>query len=178
MLTFLSLPQLSSQGLNVRTGQLAQRQAIPAPLEEKAKEAPEAPSALDRVRTQAPNAITLAGYALGLWWSVGGPTWAAVASILADELDGRLARAMNVTSELGSNLDWAADVALVPMTLLRFGHATNLGAVPLLLAPPILYGQARVRSDGWRPPLGSPRAAIMVATILFEALGGLRRTKV
>lgn len=203
MLTFLSLDGASSQhgappqtpprsedsqraltplrgaGPLSLTGQLGREPQAPSQLEEKKPEAPKAElSTFERVRTQAPNAITLAGYALGLWWAVGGPTWAAIVSILADELDGRMARAMNATSELGSNLDWAADVALVPMTLLRLGRATNLGAVPLLAAPPILFGQASLRSDGWRPPLGSPRAVIMVAAILFETLGGLRRVKV
>ena len=40
-----------------------------------------------------PNAITLAGAGLTAWWLRGGPAWAAVAGLLADEVDGRLARA-------------------------------------------------------------------------------------
>jgi phosphatidylglycerophosphate synthase len=47
------------------------------------------------------NGISLSGYALGIWWLAGGPSWAAVASILADELDGRVARAMNQASCMG-----------------------------------------------------------------------------
>ena len=132
------------------------------------------PSTLEKVWKQTPNAITVAGYALGLWWCVGGPTWAAIVSILADELDGRLARSMGTTSDLGSILDLTADVALVPMSLLRFGRATNLGAIPLLAAPPILLNQAQTRSAGWRPPVGSWRAAIMIAAILAEGVGSLR----
>lgn len=165
-------PSVPLTKASARTGQLETKQA---------QETPEAPSTFERVRRQAPNAITLAGYALGLWWSVGGPTWAAIMSILADELDGRLARSLGVASSLGANLDSTVDAALVPMTLLRFGRATNLGAVPLLAAPPILLYQAQTtRNEGYRPPIpiGSWRAGIMLATILAESVGSLRRVKV
>lgn len=120
----------------------------------------------------APNALTLAGYGLGLWWTVGGPTWAGLASILADELDGRLARRLGVSSEVGSNLDNMADVALVPMSLLRFGRATGTGVLPVLAAPPILWKQAKDRTSGVRPTVGSWRAGIMAATMVVELLSG------
>ena len=169
MLTFLAAPQaqvatrvapLRAPIVSTKTGQL---------------EPAEQTSTLDKVWRQTPNAITLAGYALGLWWCVGGPTWAAIVSILADEADGRLARAMNASSEVGSKLDWSADVALVPMSLLRLGRATGTGAIPVLAAPPILWNQATSRADSWRPPVGSWRAAIMIAAILAEGVGSLKR---
>lgn len=118
----------------------------------------------------APNVVTLTGYALGLWWCVGGPTWAGLASIVMDEVDGRLARATLATSEVGSILDSTADVALVPMSLLRLGRATGTGAAPLIVAPPILLHQAVTRAEEWRPPVGSWRAGIMIAAMVAEAL--------
>lgn len=44
----------------------------------------------------AADGVTLAGLGLGLWWSLGGPAWAGLGSLVADELDGRLARALGV----------------------------------------------------------------------------------
>ena len=151
------------------------RAPITKPIATGQLEPAEQTSTLDKVWRQTPNAITLAGYALGLWWCVGGPTWAAIVSILADEADGRLARAMNASSEVGSKLDWSADVALVPMSLLRLGRATGTGAIPVLAAPPILWNQASSRADSWRPPVGSWRAAIMIAAMLAEGLGSFKR---
>lgn len=129
----------------------------------------------DAIRRYAPNTLTLVGYAFGLWWSVGGPTWAGLASIALDEIDGRLARALNATSDLGSQLDYGVDVALTPMALLRLGRSTGLGAVPLLAAPPIVLHQARMRAEGDRPTIGSYRAGIMLLAMGAEVLGSLRR---
>jgi hypothetical protein len=123
----------------------------------------------------APDVVTLAGYGLGLWWCLGGPTWAGIASIACDEVDGRLARLTGKSSPRGSALDWGADVALTPLALLRLGRAAWPGeeergkTVALLLAPAVLYGQASLRGSDWRPPVGSARAAIMVGAMIAEA---------
>lgn len=113
-----------------------------------------------------PDAVTIGGYALGLWWAVGGPTWAGAASILADELDGRIARAMTATTEHGSALDWGADVTLTPFAMARLSRELGYGNAGLALAPPVLYAQAVMRGDGWRPPVGSARAAVMLAAMI------------
>jgi hypothetical protein len=97
--------------------------------------------------------VTLGGYGLGVWWSVGGPAWAGVASIVADEVDGRLARATGTTTSHGSALDWGADVALTPLALLRLGREVGYPTAALLAAPPVLYAQPRL-PDGVRPSIG------------------------
>lgn len=117
-----------------------------------------------------PDAVTIGGYALGLWWSVGGPTWAGAASILADEIDGRIARGMQAATEHGSALDWGADVTLTPFAMARLSRELGYGNAGLAAAPAVLYAQATLRGDGWRPPVGSLRAAVMaVAMIAHEA---------
>lgn len=123
-------------------------------------------------RPSAADVITMAGYGLGLWWCVGGPTWAAVGSIVLDEIDGRLARATGTTSERGSLLDWGQDVTLIPLALRRLGNAVGHPNAPLLAAPPILYLQASARAEGLRPVIGSARAAIMLGAIALEFVTG------
>jgi hypothetical protein len=112
--------------------------------------------------------ITLSGYAAGLWWSVGGPTWAALASILADEVDGPVAKAMGDAGQQAEDIDWGADVALVPLALLRLGREIGQQTAAVACAPIVLAVQARLRAGGWTPPVGSARAAIMLATIAIE----------
>lgn len=109
-----------------------------------------------------PNAITLGGYGLGFWWIAGGPSWAAIVSILADEIDGAVARKLDQTSEVGRELDWGADVALASLTLLRLG-------APAWAAALALGGQAVLHAEGSRPPVGSLRAVLMVVTMVKEA---------
>lgn len=116
--------------------------------------------------------VTASGYGLGLWWALGGPDWAAVLSILADELDGRIARAVGCESERGSALDWGADVALTPLVLLRLGRALEHEEAALVAAPAVLFLQAHLRGAGWRPPLGSVRAVATLATLALEHGGG------
>lgn len=123
-------------------------------------------------RTEIPTALTLGSYALGLWWCVGGPTWAGLVSIALDEVDGRVARAIGATSETGSALDWGTDVILTPLALRRLGGSFNVPNGALVAAPPILYAQAKMRADGKRPAVGSARAAIMVAAMVTEAFKG------
>ncbi len=104
-----------------------------------------------------PNAISLAGYAAALLYLKGGnPAWC-IASILADEMDGRVARATGQTSEFGGALDWGIDVTLTGLFLDR---------VDLLAAlPPITAAQAYFRSKETRPPVLSARAIIMLYTL-------------
>ncbi len=114
------------------------------------------------------DAVTLGSYGLGLWWAVGGPTWAGLGSILGDELDGRIARALNTTSIRGSNLDWGADVALTSLALVRLGRDTGHLREALIAAPAFLLVQAHLRARGWRPSVGSARALVMLADMLYN----------
>ena len=116
------------------------------------------PQACDGKPMTAANGVTLLGYALGLWWVVGGPTWAAVGSMLADELDGRLARRMGDASCVGGNLDWAVDLTLTGLVAARLGLLWTM--------PAVTAGQAYLRSRDWRPSIGSARAAFMVAALV------------
>lgn len=113
-----------------------------------------------------PNAITAIGYALGLWWIAGGPAWAALVSIVADELDGRIARATGTTSEFGSKFDWTTDVVLTAATLQKMR-----APVWIILAGTI--GQVALRDRGIRPEFGSARAALMLIEVVRT---WLRRT--
>ena len=125
----------------------------------------------DAIREHAPSPadiITLLSFGLGAWWAVGGPTWAAIASIIGDELDGRLARATGSVSERGSALDWGSDVTLTTMTLMKLGYITQHQGLAIAAAVPVLYTQATLRAKGWRPPVLSARAILMLGTILVE----------
>lgn len=102
-----------------------------------------------------PNALTILGYGMGVAWAVGGPAWAGLASIGLDELDGRLARRLGQTTEIGSLLDWTGDVVLTAMTLRRMN-------APLWLYPAVTTLQVALREKGWRPPVGSARALLML----------------
>lgn len=101
-----------------------------------------------------PNAMTLAGIVCSTIWLAGGSGWFALAGLLLDELDGRVARATGQTTALGSQLDWAGDVALNAAVLAK------LGAPYVYALPPIVVGQAALREEGWRPPVGSARALV------------------
>jgi hypothetical protein len=111
------------------------------------------------------NAITIAGYALGLWWIAGGPAWAAVASVLADEADGMVARERGETSRFGSELDWGSDIILTALTLRKL-------QAPMWSLPAATLGQCWLRSQDWRHPLGSMRAGLMLYGVVKE---GYRR---
>ncbi len=117
----------------------------------------------------APDLVTLTGYMLGLWWAQGGPAWAGLVSIVADEADGRLARALGETSERGSALDWGADVALTPFALARLGRECGNPDAAMLLAPVLLLVQAAARARGERPSVGSVRAVLMLAAMAVRA---------
>lgn len=120
------------------------------------------------------DAVTLGGYALGLWWSFGGPNVAGLGSLVADEIDGRIARVMSQPSERGSALDWGADMALTPLALMRLGREIGHPILPLLAAPPLLYVQASMRAKGERPSFGSARAVITLAAMIAGAVRSSR----
>lgn len=109
-----------------------------------------------------PNAVTAAGYGLALWHLGGGPGWAALASIAADEADGRIARATGQTSIVGSNLDWSTDVALAA------AYARKL-KVPDPAIVGMAVVQASLRAEDWRPPVLSARALLMLADVALDA---------
>lgn len=105
--------------------------------------------------------ITLAGYGAGLWWIAGGPPWAAIASILADEVDGVVARERGEITEYGSTFDWSADVILAALTLRKLG-------APLWTIPTATMGQVWLREQNYRPAIGSLRAALMLYGVIKE----------
>jgi len=109
-------------------------------------------------RFNVPNALTLAGGALGFWWIAGGPDWAAVASVVLDELDGIAARRLDEETELGSRLDWATDVALTPFVFDKLG-------IPWQAIPAASAAQVALRCAGQKPPLLSFRALGMLYSI-------------
>ena len=104
-----------------------------------------------------PNALTLGGFALGCWWVCGGPVWAALASIALDEVDGHVARAQGKTTDYGGLLDWGTDITLTGMTLVKLGAPW---AIPFVTA-----SQVALRNGGYSPPVGSARAALMLAGV-------------
>lgn len=108
-----------------------------------------------------PNAVTLAGYGLGLWWIGGGPAWAALASIVLDEVDGVVARERGETTQFGSTFDWASDVILTALTLRKL-------KAPGWTIPAATVGQVALREKGFRPPLGSLRAGLMLYGVVTD----------
>lgn len=112
--------------------------------------------------------MTLVGYGLGIWWSAGGPDWAALASMGLDELDGSVARWRGTAGPSGAALDWGADVALTPLALARLARDLDKPAVATIGAPLILAAQAKMKGGGFRPRVGSARAAVMLAAILLH----------
>jgi phosphatidylglycerophosphate synthase len=115
--------------------------------------APAAPSSLNVA-----NAITVAGFAAGVAWWAGYGAGFGVLSIVADELDGRIARATNTTTELGSLLDWSSDVVLTTLALERLD-------APTWTIPAATVGQTYLRSRNIRPPIGSLRALLMLVAM-------------
>jgi hypothetical protein len=110
--------------------------------------------------------ITLSSFSLGLWWCVGGPMWAGLLSILFDELDGRYARATGTTSERGAQLDFAADMTLTPLALMRLSQTMGFGpAYGLIASPMVLYSQATLKAEGYHPRFGSARAVVMLTAM-------------
>jgi len=138
--------------------ELAVRPAAPSPVvgaEVPAMTAPEGRRFADEATL--PNAVSIAGYLAALAYLKGYSPWFGVASILADEVDGRLARATGQTSTLGSDLDWGIDVTLTGLFADRLGILWTL--------PAVTGAQAYLRSIGERPTVLSVRAVMMVVML-------------
>ena len=112
--------------------------------------------------------MTLVGYGLGIWWSAGGPDWAALASMGLDELDGSVARWRGTAGPSGAALDWGADVALTPLALARLARDLDKPAVATIGAPLVLAAQAKMKGGGFHPRVGSARGAVMLTAILLR----------
>lgn len=113
-----------------------------------------------------PNVITLAGFFATLAWLGGAsPGWALL-GLLADEIDGRVARATGQTSEFGSLLDWTTDVTLTALVMQRLEILWAL--------PPVTAAQVALRKDGWRPPVGSARAVLTLWALYRENIARAR----
>lgn len=109
---------------------------------------------LGDARLNLPNSLTLCSLGLGVWWAFGGPWWAAVASVVLDEADGRVARARGECTEFGGMYDWGTDMALTALSLGRLG-------VPWAI-PVVTTAQVILRNRGYRPEIGSARAVLML----------------
>lgn len=117
----------------------------------------------------AADAVTIAGYGLGLWWCSGGPDWAALASIGLDEIDEPLARALGTEGRASDAINWGADIALTPLALLRLSRDLDTPAVAAVGSPVILALQAKAKAAGFRPRVLSARALVMLAAIALES---------
>jgi hypothetical protein len=112
-----------------------------------------------------PNVVSVLGYLAAIAYLTGSSAWFAVASIAADELDGRLARATGQTSKLGGDLDWGIDVTLTGL------FADRLGILWVL--PAITGAQAYLRSEGHKPTILSGRAVLMLLALYRTRFGKL-----
>ncbi len=111
-------------------------------------------SGADKEIINVPNAVSLAGYASTIAWLMGAHPAFAIAGIVADEIDGPIARSRGETTDYGSLLDWGIDLTLTGAV------AVKVGLTPLLLA--ITPLQIWMRQNGHAPTFGSARAALTV----------------
>lgn len=112
-------------------------------------------------RLTIPTVVTFCGYAAGLAWLAGGPGWLCLASILADEIDGALARKIGQTSRYGKELDYSVDLSLTSLSALRLFGMPGLAILPIVTAL-----QAEKRSRDATTAFGSTRAAFMLGALL------------
>lgn len=108
-----------------------------------------------------PSAVTLAGYAMSLAWIAGAPWWVGVLGVLADEIDGRLARKTGAVTRYGGELDYAVDLTLTGLTAVKL-----FGPMGLFLLPVVTSTQAKLRSEGERPVYGSARAVMTIVKMV------------
>jgi phosphatidylglycerophosphate synthase len=108
------------------------------------------------------NGITLAGYMLSLAWVAGGPPWMALAGLVADEIDGTIARRTGTVSEFGSVMDFTTDMIMTALV------ARRLGIFPVL--PAITAGQVyrRIHQVDALPPFMGARSLLTLATVFKE----------
>lgn len=120
---------------------------------------------LERV-TNLPNALTAVGYGAAIVWAIGGPTlWPfALASILADHYDGKLARALGESSEFGASFDRTVDVTLTGLA------AYKLGPVGMMALPAITVIQASTENDSFADSLTSWRSVLMGIVVAKQVL--------
>lgn len=114
------------------------------------------------------NMVTIAGFGMGVAWAVGGHDAWGVASIIADEVDGWVARELGEQSEFGGLLDWGTDLALTPLVWGRVG-------LPWRFLPLVTAAQIGARHYGYRPRFGSIRAALMGFKIAKDYLARRKR---
>ena len=81
------------------------------------------------------NCVTIGGLASGAAWLAGYGWPYAIISILADEFDGPIARALNEQSEYGANLDWAGDMTMLGAVAMKLNAPWIIPALlPLLVS--------------------------------------------
>ena len=106
-------------------------------------------------------AVTIGGYAASLAYIATNNPALGVIGVVADEIDGRVARAMGQTSSFGREMDYAVDLTLTGLTAYR-----ALGNIGLAVLPIVTTFQAVIRAAGLRPSFLSARALFTGAAIL------------
>ena len=114
------------------------------------------------------SALTMTGYGLGFWWTLGGPAWSAVSSIILDEVDDA-ARADK--DRFGTSLNWGSNLILTALSLLRL-------KAPLWTIPTATAAQVYLKSINFVAPLGSLRAGLMMYGVVVEGHQHQARTAV
>lgn len=109
------------------------------------------------------NAVTLAGAAATALWLQGGSPAFAVAGLVADELDDRIARARGTAGPTASHVDDVADVSLNAIMLDRLNAAW---AIPLAVP---------IQVVGKREGVGSLRVALTAALLYRQWRSGRAR---
>jgi len=115
------------------------------------------PTAPHRPYENIPNAITIGGYVCQLMWILGGPWPLALVGLIADEADGRVARAVDETSDFGSLLDWGVDMTMTGLCAVKAGLGWSL--------PVTTIAQVMLRQRGMAPSVGSARALYTVIAL-------------
>ena len=113
----------------------------------------------DRPYKNLPNAITFLGYCSQLIWVVGGHAYwpAALVGLIADEVDGLVARLTGDSSEFGSMFDWGTDLTMTGIVALRAGMVWTL--------PFTTLAQVVMRVNDTKPACGSMRAVYTIIAI-------------
>lgn len=104
-----------------------------------------------------PNTVTVLGLGAGALWLAGFCWGWGIASIIADEIDGPIARATGQTSEYGANLDFYGDMAMLGAVVMKLN-------APWLIPVLVPYLAAQKTDEPYDGQL-SARAVLMLAAI-------------
>lgn len=86
-----------------------------------------------------PSALTLLGFALSLWFLLGGPWWGGCLGLACDLADGAAARRLGAQSFFGARLDWSVDTCCAAL-------AAGMLWLPLVAVLPLTWALAETFS--------------------------------